>query len=312
MMDSHSPIREVIRNCIDTPATGTSYVSTSSQFIFRDSAISHTNFQFSNKIYIMARHPISSIQDAPVRITSNSKCVKMAPRYISSADINTSSGPLCSRFFGPLQRKSSLFGETSTGSSSTESSGHEVASAHRIRSRYLHKLGVGTPASSPLLKKNSKSNNMQSTETLKDDLGRTDSTLTSSSSTPQHSKHNASPKVRFLPQVSVHSIPHRNQYSSKVKQLLWMAPQELEEAACRNYIEFAAEQWDWRQAAEESNFVLIQGVSTHPAHAQMLLQQQQQQRSCTPNRQFCMVFSAQQQLSKQQHYQPPQTVGYRR
>ncbi len=263
----------------------------------------------------MARQPISSLQ-SPIKTAINrepllrdSKCNKMIA-YVAKRDESNV------HKFAPLQRTSSLFGETSTTSTSTRSSEPEDLSAQRIRANYFYRLGIGKPqVASPTyrngciqahLRRQSDSVFESShTEVLKDDLGQADPSLTKNSS-PQYSKFNKDSKVSFSAEVSIHLIPHRNHYSSQDKERLWMLPHELEEMAYRNCVEFTLEHWDWKQAIEESDFVLLQGILTHPAHA-MMIQQQQQQR-CTPSRQFCMIFSAQQQHSRRHH--KPEHQGY--
>jgi len=287
----------------------------------------------------------------------DSKCYKnttTAATVTATATSKSSSSSSCvlprgkeSKFhvFSPLQRTASLFGETSTTSSSTRSSEIEEVSAQRIRARYFSKLGIEKPpqmipgkseVSASIsggartgamavahkfssikthVQRNSYGVSKSSyTELLKDDLGQTDMNLTMYS-VPQHSKYNKGSKVAFKTDVRVHLIPHRNQYSVKEKEQLWMPPHELELMAHRNCIEFTVEQWDWRQAIEESDFVLMQGTLTHPAHAIILQQQQlqkqhQQQQRYTPSRQFCMIFSAQQQQSRRNHNYKPEYHQY--
>lgn len=256
----------------------------------------------------MARQPVSSL---PSPIKSNYR-ENVARNSIGGKidNIGSKRDESTVHTFLSLQRTSSLFGETSTTSSSTRSSDPEDLSAHRIRAKYFYRLGIGKPQVPPSshgnnstmmvhTRKPCRSNSLPShVEVLKDDLGQPDVSLTLLTSLPQHthSKFNKKAKVAFNTEVNVHFIPHRSQYSSCDKERLWMVPHELEKMAYRNCIEFTVEQWDWRQAIEESDFVLVQGILTHPAHAMM--QQQQLQQRCTPSRQFCMIFSAQQQ---QQH-----------
>lgn len=255
----------------------------------------------------MGRQPLTNLQPTLVRTNTSSTAT-------SSKD-DSSSGmkfPASSRLvvvvessnhkFLPLRREASSYGESSTSSSSSGSSALESVSSHRIRSRYFQKLGVmgGPPCvvATKLAQKIKPGARPAPTftEVLKDDLGHADDNLTALSP-PQHSKYNRESKVGFQAQVSIHEIPHRNEYSLEIRERLWMTPKELEEAAYRNCIEFTAEEWDWRQAVEEPDFCLIQGVWTHPAHALLFLQEQQQQRF-NPNRQFCMIFSAQQQQQR--------------
>lgn len=192
--------------------------------------------------------------------------------------------------FCQLQRKTSLLGETSTSSTSTLSSSClEISSAHQIRSRYFYKLGViqSKPVSSLAASINKRRTLKPSHyEVLKNDLGQVDPTL-SIHSRPQHATNNTKGKVCFKSNVTVHEIPHAKDYSIRTRESLWMTPEELEETAYRNCIEFAAENWNWLEAVEEPEFVLVQGTLRHPAHACF--------QHYNLNHQFCSRFSAQQQ-----------------
>lgn len=221
--------------------------------------------------------------------------------------------------FPPLERCWSLSGETSTSSSSSPSSEPaEDASAKRIRAKYFYTLGIGKPKLpvTPLHGSTGSSrqvvpNGQQRIRSILKISSPTHSNADPSLSkglfsnniqtTTTNTNKRRDSKVVFKTEVSIHLIPNRHQFSSKEKEQLWMLPQELEETAYRNYIEFSLEQWDWQQAIEENDFVLIQGMLTHPAHVAMM----QQQMHCTPNRQFCRIFSAQQQHLRQHQYQRP-------
>ena len=154
----------------------------------------------------------------------------------------------------------------------------------RIRCRYLHRLGVGSPKIAPTTTsldplKINKGN--ASVEVLKKDHGQSDESL-SLRSPPLHAKASS---VSFETSVKVHSIPSRKDYSNRVKKSLWMQPRELEESAARNYFEFQSEGWDWRRATEEQDFVRYENQLVHPAHVM---------RQCNLQRQFLMIMSAQQ------------------
>jgi len=131
----------------------------------------------------------------------------------------------------------------------------------RIRSNYLHRLGLTRNTASP-------------TSTLqKPNQG-----------PPPIRKKPPTPKssVRFNLNVEIHSIPNRQQYPYKTKQLIWMQPAELEESLHRNTLEFAAEGNDWRLAKEEDEFVWFENNLVHPVHVR-----------CNFQRQFLMILSAQ-------------------
>eukprot|EP00934_Nitzschia_sp_Nitz4_P008947 Nitzschia sp. Nitz4//scaffold176_size46146//35976//36707//NITZ4_007196-RA/size46146-exonerate_est2genome-gene-0.22-mRNA-1//-1//CDS//3329539027//8937//frame0 len=198
--------------------------------------------------------------------------------------------------FCSLTRKRSLLGESSTVSTSTHSSsGLEPATSQQIRSRFLGRLGFVQPSVTnanivPIRRKKPESNTTEAV--LKKDLGKPDRTLTLESR-PQQAKQNKRATVCFRATVTVHAIPHFKDYSPCTKGQMWMNPKELDEMAYRNCIEFAAEQWNWREATEERDFVLCEGKLTHPAHASY-------QRQYNLRRQFCYMMSARQQ----------QTTGY--
>ena len=67
-----------------------------------------------------------------------------------------------------------------------------------------------------------------------------------------------------------------------------MDPQELQLNAARNVLEFAAENWDWRQATEEKDMVIVDDHTlVHPVHLH---------RQCNMQRQFLMIMSAHRQF----------------
>jgi hypothetical protein len=160
-----------------------------------------------------------------------------------------------------------------------------------IRSRYLHRLlGVTQPKKIPLTRSKLAaplSDSESRVETLKDGHGEPDGTITVNS--PLHLPLREKTSVCFDSIVTVHAIPKRTEYSKRVKSTIWMPYQELEANAARNIIEFAAENWDWRQVYEESDMVILQGQEepVHPVHFM---------RECNMQRQFLLVMSAQQQM----------------
>jgi hypothetical protein len=72
--------------------------------------------------------------------------------------------------------------------------------------------------------------------------------------------------VSFDVAVTVYPIPLRTQYSSRIRNSLWTPVSELQENAARNCVEFAAENWDWRQAADDDDMVIYYGEKIHPIH----------------------------------------------
>jgi hypothetical protein len=160
-----------------------------------------------------------------------------------------------------------------------------------IRSRYLRRLGVTQPTKIPPTRSKLAaplSDPASRVETLKDDYGEPDGTITVNSP-PLHSPLREKASVCFGSIVTVHEIPKRTEYSERVKSTIWTPFQELEANVTRNSIEFAAENWDWRQVYEESDMVFLQGQEepVHPVHFM---------RECNMQRQFLLVMAAQQKM----------------
>ena len=152
----------------------------------------------------------------------------------------------------------------------------------RIRSKYLHRLGITTPKMSPK-RLSQRLSPPAKVEALKNDHGELDETITISSP-PLHSPLQEKSMVCFDSAVIVHPIPNRTDYSDRVRKSIWMHRRELEENAARNVLEFAAENWDWRQVCEEMDMIVIEDQLVHPVH---LIRQ------CSLKRQFLLIMSAQ-------------------
>ena len=88
--------------------------------------------------------------------------------------------------------------------------------------------------------------------------------------------------VSFDTAVRVHPIPLRSQYSNRIRNSLWTPVSELQENAARNCVEFAAENWDWRQAAEDDDMVVYHGEKIHPIHFLLENDGRQQQEQPPP------------------------------
>jgi len=78
--------------------------------------------------------------------------------------------------------------------------------------------------------------------------------------------------VSFDETVSVLTIPNKDAYSDRIKKYLWTEPYEMMQNTNRNAIEFASENWDWRQVAEDVEFFVCPktGEKIHPCHAYSL------------------------------------------
>jgi hypothetical protein len=78
--------------------------------------------------------------------------------------------------------------------------------------------------------------------------------------------------VSFSECVNVQIIAHKDMYSERIRRNLWCKPEELAQNAQRNSIEFAAENFDWRQASEDDTFFTCPdtGDKIHPAHVHWL------------------------------------------
>ena len=184
-------------------------------------------------------------------------------------------------------------------------------SAANVRSRFLNRLGFSPPMhqSKTFPAKRVRSDSRDSSEPSFQVLLKGDdeeSRLSSSSSRPfsffdqfssmssvtssdsDSSVGEGERSVRFAPSVTVHPIPKHTAYSQRIRQTIWTAPAEMQENAARNCLEFAAENWDWRQVAEDQDMVYYNGEPVHPVHFAQ---------EYNIRRQFCAVMSAQSQTS---------------
>ena len=175
-------------------------------------------------------------------------------------------------------------------------------SAERVRSRFLNRLGISPPKSlascstGALQKPRSVSRDLSQDESfqvsLKDNDGEKAKSslsfgifLRSSSLSTSSSSESSERSVSFAPSVTVHPIPKHSAYSSRIRETIWTNPTDMQESAARNCIEFASENWDWRQVAEDKDMIYYQGELVHPVHFH---------RQYNIRQQFCAVMSAQQ------------------
>jgi hypothetical protein len=137
----------------------------------------------------------------------------------------------------------------------------------RIRSRYLQRLGVAKfhKASKTVdrtsLKRRRKGSFIEALKTGAQDF---DITV---DSPPLPFQSSLQSRVSFESCVVVHSIPSHIDYSDRVRKALWTEPMEMEQEKIRNYVEFMAEGWDWRQVVEEDEFLVFENQLIHPVHA---------------------------------------------
>eukprot|EP00977_Amphora_coffeiformis_P014456 scaffold4059_cov177-Amphora_coffeaeformis.AAC.7 len=72
--------------------------------------------------------------------------------------------------------------------------------------------------------------------------------------------------VRFDHAVTVHPIPSHRGYSSRIRDTIWISLADMEKSVPRNCLEFAAENWDWREVLEEKDMFYHKGELIHPVH----------------------------------------------
>lgn len=164
-----------------------------------------------------------------------------------------------------------------------------VSSAGAIRSRFLNRLGIqrGVPSSPPTIKAISRHEN--SKDITEDPTSDTDTRSERSSSFSSYSSFGSSKarSVSFDDSVTVRPIPRHDEYSDDVRTKIWSDPLEIYENASRNSMEFAADNFDWKHAAEEDEFVpTVTGELVHPIHYV---------RQCNMQRNFLLVMKARQQ-----------------
>jgi hypothetical protein len=78
-------------------------------------------------------------------------------------------------------------------------------------------------------------------------------------------------RISFEDSVVVCPIPRRDAYSRRIQSQMWSSAIDIYDNANRNVAEFAAENWDWRQVAEEDSFFICMdtGEKIHPVHAHL-------------------------------------------
>lgn len=81
--------------------------------------------------------------------------------------------------------------------------------------------------------------------------------------------------VSFDETVHVLTIPNKDAYSDRIRKFLWTNPHEMIQNATRNSIEFAHENWNWREVADDVEFYVcpVTGEKIHPCHTSYSSQQ---------------------------------------
>lgn len=77
-------------------------------------------------------------------------------------------------------------------------------------------------------------------------------------------------RVNFSETVQVATIPSHVDYSDRMRRLLWSGSDEIHALAEKNITEFAYEDYNWREALEESDFYVDawNGSLIHPCHVE--------------------------------------------
>ena len=154
---------------------------------------------------------------------------------------------------------------SSTASSSQSGSTKSVTKTYlldrkdsEIRCKYLQKLGIFPNRSQ--IPARGEEQNIALSEILQshEDLRGLSPPSTISPDilmSPIHTKR-PRPRVTFQKMVEVYLIPHKNMFSNQVRRSLWNDPEDIYRNALRNSVEFAAENFDWRQAVQDENFLV--------------------------------------------------------
>jgi hypothetical protein len=78
--------------------------------------------------------------------------------------------------------------------------------------------------------------------------------------------------VQFASHCAVVEIPHFREYSCNQKAAMWNGSKKIRIMAKKNTVEFHHDGWNIDTVAEEDQFVVVDGIPVHPAHAHSLTQ----------------------------------------
>lgn len=81
--------------------------------------------------------------------------------------------------------------------------------------------------------------------------------------------------IRFKDTVLVKEIPSHRDYDWETRQSIWMGSEEIASNAKRNRLEFMADSFNWRNAAEEKDMYKWEGELLHPATYWLKYQEEQ-------------------------------------
>ena len=110
--------------------------------------------------------------------------------------------------------------------------------------------------------------------------------------------------VSFDETVLVLTIPSKDAYSDRIRKFIWTEPHEMIQNTTRNTIEFASENWDWRQVADDVEFSIcpVTGEKIHPCHTSYVPEQISYHRPLNRNPFFAKSRQAAEAWQQQSHY----------
>lgn len=186
--------------------------------------------------------------------------------------------------------------QTKMTSNNNNSNRNRDQAAMRIRSRYLHRLGVGSDSCNTSISSSVSSCDSFSVASTVDttisgspkrkhvrrrsrpdeiefqplkgcqEASKSRRRPENSKKMPIHRKNSKSTSVSFENFVVVHPIPNLDAYSEEMKRQIWTNSQEMESEVMRNYLEFVSEGMNWQDTLEEEDFFEYNNELVHPVH----------------------------------------------